>query len=152
MLVRLLTTKLCKDSCIRRNDEVSDHQRPPLADEAQRNSGISLIVVNMHTSRYIFVFRQLVLNKIVQLVIIFEKAFTTKSDLFFGDVYYENYINLNYSMLSFLLPHSPDSQSCADKYHKYRHILCLGEFEAEVIVFIIDTHKLDEKSFHTIED
>ena len=51
MLVRLLTTKLCKDSCIRRNDEVSDHQRPPLADEAQRNSGISLIVVNMRTSR-----------------------------------------------------------------------------------------------------
>ena len=27
MLIRLLTTKLCKDSCIRRNDEVSDHQR-----------------------------------------------------------------------------------------------------------------------------
>ena len=61
MLVRLLTTKLCKDSCIRRNDEVSDHQRPPLADEAQPclptrqgNSGISLIVVNMRTSRIIF--------------------------------------------------------------------------------------------------
>ena len=51
MLVRLLTTKLCKDYCIRRNDEVSDRQRPPLADEAQRNSGISLIVVNMRTSR-----------------------------------------------------------------------------------------------------
>ena len=51
MLVRLLTTKLCKDSCIRRNDGVSDHQRPPLADETQRNSGISLIVVNMRTSR-----------------------------------------------------------------------------------------------------
>ena len=58
MLIRLLTTKLCKDSCIRRNDEVSDHQRPPLADEAQPclptrqgNSGISLIVVNIRTSR-----------------------------------------------------------------------------------------------------
>ena len=54
MLVRLLTTKLCKDSCIRRNDGVSDHQRPPLADEAQRNSGISLIVVNMRTSMYFY--------------------------------------------------------------------------------------------------
>ena len=54
MLVRLLTTKLCKDSCIRRNDEVSDHRRPPLADEAQRNSGISLIVVNIRTSRIFY--------------------------------------------------------------------------------------------------
>ena len=60
MLVRLLTTKLCKDSCIRRNDEVSDHQRPPLADEAQPclpnrqgNSGISLLLVNIRTSRKI---------------------------------------------------------------------------------------------------
>ena len=51
MLLRLLTTKLCKDSCIRRNDEDADYQRPPLADEAQRNSGISLLVVNIRTSR-----------------------------------------------------------------------------------------------------
>ena len=56
MLVRFLTTKQCIDSCIRRNDVVSDHQRPPL-DEAQpclpnrqRNSGISLLVVNIRTS------------------------------------------------------------------------------------------------------
>ena len=35
MRVRFLTTKQCADSCIRRNDEASDHQRPPLADEAQ---------------------------------------------------------------------------------------------------------------------
>ena len=49
MLVRFLTTKQCIDSCIRRNDVVSEHQRPPL-DEAQRNSGISLLVVNIRTS------------------------------------------------------------------------------------------------------
>jgi len=51
MQVRLLTAKLCKDFCIRRNDEVSDHQRPPLADEAQRNSGI---VANMRKSRFYY--------------------------------------------------------------------------------------------------
>ena len=50
MLVRFFTTKLCIDSCIRRNDEVSGHQRPPLADEAKRNSGISLLVVKLSTS------------------------------------------------------------------------------------------------------
>ena len=41
MLVRFLTTKQCIDSYIRRNDEDADYQRPPLADEAKRNSGIS---------------------------------------------------------------------------------------------------------------
>ncbi len=51
MLILFLTTKLCIDSCIRRNDEASGHQRPPLADEAQRNSGISLLVINIRTIR-----------------------------------------------------------------------------------------------------
>ena len=56
MLVRFLTTKQCIDSCIRRNDVVSDHQRPPLNEaqpclpNRQRNLEISLLVVNMHTS------------------------------------------------------------------------------------------------------
>ena len=50
--MRFITTKLFIDSCIRRNDEVSGHQRPPMADEAQPclptrqgNSGISFLVV-----------------------------------------------------------------------------------------------------------
>ena len=54
--MRFLTIEECIDSSMRRNDEVSDHQRPPLADEAQRNSGISLIVVNMRTSRFSYAF------------------------------------------------------------------------------------------------
>ncbi len=61
MRVRLLTTKQCADSCIRRNDVASDHQRPPLADEAQPclptrqgNSGISLLVVKIRPSIIIF--------------------------------------------------------------------------------------------------
>ena len=70
MPVRLLTTKLCKDSCIRRNDGVSDHQRPPLADEAQRNSGISLIVVNMRTSIFIIDLNEVSVLLILSLVII----------------------------------------------------------------------------------
>jgi hypothetical protein len=51
MLVRFLTTKLCVDSCECKNDEASGHQRPPLADEAQRNSRISLLVANIRISR-----------------------------------------------------------------------------------------------------
>ena len=61
--MRFLTIEECIDSSMRRNDEVSDHQRPPLADEAQPclptrqgNSGISLIVVNMRTSRFSYAF------------------------------------------------------------------------------------------------
>ena len=78
MLVRLLTTKLCKDSCIRRNDEVSDHQRPPLADEAQRNSGISLIVVNIRTSR---IFYKIGLDKIVEVIRILHPRMDIESRL-----------------------------------------------------------------------
>ena len=59
MLVCFLTTKQFIDSCIRRNDVGSDDQRPPLADEAQRNSRISLLVVNIRTSTLIFVFFKL---------------------------------------------------------------------------------------------
>ena len=48
-MYRFLHTTL-RSAQVRINDEDSNHQRPPLADEAQGNSGISLLVVNIRPS------------------------------------------------------------------------------------------------------
>ena len=82
MLMRFVTTKQFIDSCIRRNDEDSDHQRPPLADEAQRNSGISSLVVYISTSIFYFIRNLLFPNYYRFPIIYFLRMFVSQKNKF----------------------------------------------------------------------